>query len=229
MTALRLTALAAVLSMGAAPAALGDETHRQLGAHVHGAAELDAAIDRESGAALVVLSGAAYNFFGFERAPASDGERAVIDAAYEAFARVPVAFPAAAGCTLTDAEIEGVRGGHGHDHGHQHDHGHEHGPDHSHHHGDDHGHGHDHGDEHGHSHSHSHSHDHSHDDGRYDGHSDMVVSWTFACEAPARAGQLDASGVFEAFGHLERLQASFTDGRAAVTRTLTARSAVIAP
>lgn len=236
-------ALALVLS-GAA--ALGDETPmRQLGAHVHGAAELDVAVDAGSGAALVVLSGAAYNFFGFERAPASDEERAAIDAAYAAFERAPVAFPAVAGCTLATMDIEAKRGGHGHSHGHNHDHGHDHGDDHDHDHdghdhGHQHGHGHDHSDEHEHEHDHGHGHDHGHshshddghghgDDARYAGASDLVISWSFTCENAARATQLDATGVFEAFGRIERLQASFASGARAGARALTPSSAVIAP
>ncbi|MCH8489482.1 MAG: DUF2796 domain-containing protein [Oceanicaulis sp.] len=216
---------------------------RQLGAHVPGAAELDGAVDAESGAALVVLSGAAYNFFGFERAPASDEERAAIDAAYAAFDLAPVAFPSGAGCTLATVDIEAVRGGHGHSHGHNHDHDHgddhDHdGHDHGHHHGDDHGH--DHSDDHGHSHGHDHdhdhghSHDHDHDDAhghdeRYAGASDLVISWSFVCDSAARATQLDASGLFEAFERMERLQASFASGSGAAARTLTPANAVIAP
>jgi hypothetical protein len=245
-------ALALVLSGGAA---LGDEAPmRQLGAHVHGAAELDVAVDAGSGAALVVLSGAAYNFFGFERAPASDEERAAIDAAYAAFELAPVAFPAAAGCTLATVDIEGVRGGHGHSngHGHSHDHDHDHGGGHDHNHdsddhdhGHDHGHGHDHNGDHGHGHDDDHDHDHDHDNGhshdhgddaparnddeRYAGASDLVISWSFTCDDAARATRLDAGGLFEAFGRIERLQATFASGSRAAVRSLTPDNAVIAP
>jgi hypothetical protein len=197
MTLAKLMSCAALALVMSGAAALGDEAPmRQLGAHVHGAAELDVAVDAGSGAALVVLSGAAYNFFGFERAPASDEERAAIDAAYAAFELAPVAFPAAAACTLTTVDIEAKRGGHGHSHGHNHGHNH------------DHGHG---------------------DDERYAGASDLVISWGFACENAARVTQLDASGVFETFGRIERLQASFASGNRAGARALTASSAVIAP
>lgn len=248
MTLAKLMSCAALALVLSGAAALGDEAPmRQLGAHVHGAAELDVAVDAGSGAALVVLSGAAYNFFGFERAAASDEERAAIDAAYAAFERAPVAFPAVAGCTLATVDIEAKRGGHdrshGHDHGHNHDHGHDHGDDHDHD-GHDHGHGHEHSDEHDHSnehdHGHSDEHDHGHghghsddhgqgDDARYAGTSDLVISWGFTCENAARATQLDASGVFEAFDRIERLQASFASGNRAAARALTASSAVIAP
>jgi len=222
MTLAKLMSCAALALVLSGAAALGDDAPmRQLGAHVHGAAELDVAVDAGSGAALVVLSGAAYNFFGFERAPASDEERAAIDAAYAAFERAPVAFPAAAGCTLATVDIEAKRGGHGQSHGHNHGHNHDHGHDH----GDDHDHdGHDHG------HDHSHSDDHGHgDDARYAGASDLVISWGFTCENAERATQLDASGVFGAFDRIERLQASFASGNRAAARALTASSAVIAP
>jgi hypothetical protein len=222
MTLAKLMSCAALALVLSGAAALGDDAPmRQLGAHVHGAAELDVAVDAGSGAALVVLSGAAYNFFGFERAPASDEERAAIDAAYAAFERAPVAFPAAAGCTLATVDIEAKRGGHGQSHGHNHGHNHDHGDDHD---------GHDHSDEHDHGHDHSHSDDHGHgDDARYAGASDLVISWGFTCENAERATQLDASGVFGAFDRIERLQASFASGNRAAARALTASSAVIAP
>lgn len=238
MTLAKLMSCAALALVMSGAAALGDEAPmRQLGAHVHGAAELDVAVDAGSGAALVVLSGAAYNFLGFERAPASDEERAAIDAAYAAFELAPVAFPAAAGCTLATVDIEAKRGGH--DRSHRHDHGGDHDHD-GHDHGHQHGHGHDHSDDHGHSdehdHGHSDGHDHGHsdehghgDDERYAGASDLVISWGFTCENAARATQLDASGVFEAFDRIERLQASFASGNRAAARALTASSAVIAP
>jgi len=211
-------ALAMVLSGGAA---LGDDAPmRQLGAHVHGAAALDVAVDADAGAALVVLSGAAYNFFGFERAAETDEERAAIDAAYAAFELAPVAFPSGAGCTLATVDIEGARGGHGHSDGHGHDHGQD---DHEH---DDHDHE-------NHDHDHGHDHEHGHEDhaeaGRYHGDSDLVISWTFACETAARADQLDAGGLFDAFARLETLQASFVSGNRAGAATLTPSAAVIAP
>lgn len=216
-------ALAVVLSGGAALG--GDAPMRQLGAHVHGAAALDVAVDAGTGAALVVLSGAAYNFFGFERAAANDEDRAAIDEAYAAFELAPVAFPAAAGCTLATVEIEGTRGGHGQSNGHSngHDHGHGH---------DDHDHGHDDHEHDDHDHD-DHDHEHGHDDhaeaGRYAGDSDLVISWTYACQTAARADQLDAGGLFDAFGRLETLQASFVSGNRAGAATLTRGSAVIAP
>jgi hypothetical protein len=225
MTASKLLSGAAMALVLCGAAALADDAPmRQLGAHVHGAAALDAAVDANSGAALVVLSGAAYNFFGFERAAASDEERAAIDAAYAAFDRAPVAFPEQAGCTLATVNVEGVTGDHGHggDDGHDHAHGddHDHGHDGHEHDGHDHGHGHDHGDD--------HAHDESAED-RYAGVSDLAISWTFVCETPARATQLDASGLFAAFDRLESLQASFVGDGAASAATLTPGNAVIAP
>ncbi len=210
MTLSKLMSCAALAMVLSGAAALGDDAPmRQLGAHVHGAAALDVAVDAGTGAALVVLSGAAYNFFGFERAAANDDERAAIDAAYAAFELAPVAFPAAAGCTLATVEIEGTRGGHGHSSGHDHGHGH-----------DDHDHGHD---------DHEHGHDDHAEAGRYAGDSDLVISWTYACDTAARADQLDAGGLFDAFERLETLQASYVSGNRAGAATLTRDSAVIAP
>lgn len=224
MTLSKLMSCAALTLVLSGGAALGDDAPmRQLGAHVHGAAALDVAVDAGTGAALVVLSGAAYNFFGFERAAANDEERAAIDAAYAAFELAPVAFPAAAGCTLATVEIEGTRGGHGHSngqgHGHDHD-DHDHGQ-------DDHGHD-DHDHENGHDDHAGHHDDHAETD-RYAGDSDLVISWTYACETAARADRLDASGLFAAFAQLETLQASFVSGNRAAAATLTSSAAVIAP
>ena len=60
----------AALAALASGAGLAQEAEtRQLGAHVHGEARLSVAIDPASGLALAELSGGAWNFCGFERAP----------------------------------------------------------------------------------------------------------------------------------------------------------------
>ena len=194
-----------------AGAALAQDVSRQLGAHVHGDAELAVALDRDSGALLAELSGPAYNLYGFERAPQGEKEQAIIDAANARLqAGGLIAFSQGAGCSLVETAISGGPGDdHDHDdHGHD-DHGHDH---------DDHGH-----DDHGHD-DHGHEHDHDHDE---HSHSDVVVTWTYACTQPAAVNQIDAGGLFEAFSGLERLDAQFFDGVDAAAGALTRQRSVL--
>lgn len=194
-------AAAALTSAASADA----QTPRQLGAHVHGDAELAVALDRENGALLVELSGPAYNLYGFERAPQGDDEHAIVDAANARLqAGGLIAFSQAAGCSLVETAISGGPGG---DHAHD-DHGH-----------DDHGHdGHDHD---------GHDHGQGGQDDDEHGHSDIVVSWTYACTQPAAINQIDAGALFEAFSGLERLEAQFFDGVDAAAGALTRERSVL--
>jgi hypothetical protein len=59
-----ITSAAVAALLGGAALAQEGQT-RQLGAHVHGEARLSVAID-DSGLAFAELTGAAWNFFGFE-------------------------------------------------------------------------------------------------------------------------------------------------------------------
>ncbi|TRO97260.1 DUF2796 domain-containing protein [Glycocaulis profundi] len=202
---------AAALLAGAASA---QET-RQLGAHVHGLGELAVAADSD-GALVADLMTPAYNLFGFERAPRSAEEAALIAdgvAALEATA-IP-AFTPAAGCTLVDVEIEGGpqadEWSDDHDHDHEHD---EHGDDADHAHGE-----HDHGDEHDHDHDdaedHDHDHDHAHEhdgNGHAHGHSDVAIAWSYACDNVSALNHVDASALFGAFERFERIEVQFFDG-----------------
>lgn len=215
-----------------------DEPTRQLGAHVHGEARLSVAIDPASGLALAELSGAAWNFYGFERAPETDAERETI-ASVNAALSAPdlIAFPDRAGCMLAQAQIEGAGGDQSDDHDHAHDeaHDHDHHDDHD---GEDHGHdaGHDHGhshadhDTHGSEHEHGHDehgHDHANHDHGAHAHTDIAVSWTYQCERAEAASRFDAAGVFAALPRLEAVQAEAFDGTRAAVRTLTPGAPVI--
>lgn len=103
--------------------------HASLGAHEHGAAELDAALD---GSKLEIeLRSPAMNLVGFEHAPSSDEDKRKIADARQRLEKPDALFglPAAAGCTLTKAELESPLFGdapaaHGHEHA-DHDHDHE--------------------------------------------------------------------------------------------------------
>ncbi|MCR9130337.1 MAG: DUF2796 domain-containing protein [Alphaproteobacteria bacterium] len=222
-------ALAALMS-GAAVTQEGET--RQLGAHVHGEARLSVAIDPASGLALAELSGAAWNFYGFERAPETDAERETIASVNAALSEPGlIAFPERAGCTLAQTDIAGAGGDHDHNHGHDGDHGHDHEADHDHGHADHEAHGseHDHG--HGHEDHEDHGSDHGHDHGGHDhaehAHTDIAVSWTYQCERADAASRLDAAGVFTALPRLESVEAEAFDGTRAAVRTLTPDDAVI--
>ncbi|MFP4519980.1 MAG: DUF2796 domain-containing protein [Oceanicaulis sp.] len=211
---------AALGAMAAGPASARDEGMRQLGAHVHGAAELIAAAD-PGGLVVAEFNSAAWNLYGFESAPQSDDQAATVRAVRARLAGPGlVAFSDAAGCALNETAVLGgplaSEDGHAHDHHDDHGHGdHEHG---------DHGHGdHEHGDDPDH---HGHD-DHAHASEGDHGHSDVVVNWTFQCESPARLGALDLSGLFAAFARLERVEVQYLDDDTAAARQLTPESPVL--
>lgn len=105
--------------------------HDSLGAHEHGAAELDAALD---GSMLEIeLRSPAMNLVGFEHAPSSDADKRKIADARERLEQPDALFglPAAAGCKLAETELESpLFEGKAHDHGDEHEHEHEHDGDH---------------------------------------------------------------------------------------------------
>ena len=105
--------------------------HDSLGAHEHGAAELDAALD---GSMLEIeLRSPAMNLVGFEHAPSSDADKRKIADARERLEQPDALFglPAAAGCKLAEPELESpLFEGEAHDHGDEHEHEHEHDGDH---------------------------------------------------------------------------------------------------
>ena len=128
---MRLHDVTAVSALGlvlACPVLAGEESghgHREHGAHVHGAGDLNIAVD--GNALLIELHGPAANIVGFEHPPRNATEEQAI-----ADARVKLADPALtflpnpeAGCRLTEVEVfmELAGDNAGHDHDHAHDHG----------------------------------------------------------------------------------------------------------
>ncbi|GAB6390570.1 DUF2796 domain-containing protein [Stutzerimonas marianensis] len=82
------------------------DEHGSLGAHEHGVAELDAALD---GSTLELeLRTPAMNLVGFEHAPSSDADRRKLADARAHLERPDALFglPAGAGCTLADTDLE---------------------------------------------------------------------------------------------------------------------------
>ncbi len=100
--------------------------HDSLGAHEHGAAELDAALD---GSTLEIeLRSPAMNLVGFEHAPSSEADRRNVADARKQLEQPNGLFglPAAAGCTLAESELESpLFEGEAHDHDDAHDKDHE--------------------------------------------------------------------------------------------------------
>lgn len=104
-----------------------DHTHHDsLGAHEHGAAQLDAAL--EGSTLEIELRSPAMNLVGFEHAPVSETDRRKISAARTELEQPNGLFglPAAAGCTLAKTELESpLFEGDAHEHEHEHDEDHE--------------------------------------------------------------------------------------------------------
>jgi hypothetical protein len=98
----RLLALTLVLPT----LAVAQAEHRSHGAHAHGLARLDLAV--EGGVVLIGLESPAANIVGFEHAPANAGERAALEAAMATLKDGGRLFrlPADAGCRLMEAVVE---------------------------------------------------------------------------------------------------------------------------
>ena len=200
-----------------------------LGAHVHGHAQLEMALD-PSGQLIAEFTTPKANLVGFEYEARTDEEKAAEEAAEARLldgASILV-FPEAAGCTLVSAELHEEGHEHHDDHGHE-DHGHD---EHDHDGHASHGHDDDKHEEHGqlpkaHHGSHGDHHDdhddhadeHGHED-HEDTHSDVSVSYEFACAAPSAVTSVDVR-LFEFFEGFEEIELVFLDENNQVARELT--------
>jgi ABC-type nickel/cobalt efflux system permease component RcnA len=98
---------------------------RQLGAHVHGAAQLAVAADAD-GAVLAELTTPAFNLYVFEHAPETAEDRAVVAQAARTLAEPSmIGLSRAARCELTGTQVGGGPAEASDDHEHHHDHEHE--------------------------------------------------------------------------------------------------------
>lgn len=162
--AVSLAALAAAVSVHAAVA---EEAHRELGAHVHGHGTLNIAIENDTVA--MELEAPGMDLVGFEHAAETDAQKAAVAEA-KAKLEEPLALfklPASAGCSLASAEVELETGAGDHDD-------HEHEKEHAHH--DD-----DHHDDKAEAHDDHNDHD-DHDEAR---HSAFHVDYKLTCTEPA--------------------------------------------
>ena len=181
---------AALLILHAAGPAWSDE----LGAHEHGAANLDVLLD---GAMLYIdLDTPAANVLGFEHAPSTDEQRDAVQSARASLESGELFVPdAAAGCSLESADVQiGLAEDAEHD-GDHHDEDHHGEDDHDDDHHDD-----EHEDEHGDDRDGEH-HDEAHAEGEEhagETHSDITAAYVYRCDEPAALNQV-ATMLFETF------------------------------
>lgn len=206
-TALTLTAaLGLAATMNVHAEGLEDGAHGEaLGAHVHGEAHLNLALD---GKFLVLeFSSPGANVFGFEHAPRNHEEAERVEQGLKLMKQADQVFvlPAAAGCHLGRVELGKMadeHDDHGHDDHEEHDHkGHGH---------DDHGHdkhahkepGHH--DEHKHHDHEEHAHE-GHDHGDEDGtHMELKANYFYQCDKPELLNSLQVSA-FKTFPAMEKI------------------------
>jgi hypothetical protein len=123
-TLITIAALASLALPAIAEEHEHDEGHRSHGAHVHGVAQLNVAVDADS--LLVELDSPAMNLVGFEHPPHTDEERAAITAARARLEDGAALFVpnAEAECVQISSQVTLDLGEHD-DHEHEHEAGHE--------------------------------------------------------------------------------------------------------
>ena len=190
------TAMTAFLSTGALA-----EDKRGADAHQHGHGALYVALEGETLAIELETPGA--DILGFEHAAKAAEDKATVEKARKILSNPATLFglPGAAGCTVTDAEIEiGADEEHADNHGDDHGHDEHSDEDHDKHADDEHG------------------HDEHHDDHADEetSHSEVHVQYTLTCGAPSKITGLDLTEFFAAFPNAEELDAAILtdDGQA---------------
>lgn len=153
------------------------EEASSLGAHEHGAARLNVALDGKR--LELELFSPAMNLLGFEHAPANAADEAKIASARSQLEQPQALFglPAAAGCSLSEQQFAGELLGSAHA-------------------------GYQRGDQH----DHKQEHKHGHDDREAAGHSDIEAHYQFDCSKPDALQALDLKGLFESFPGTEKIQ-----------------------
>jgi hypothetical protein len=101
-----------------APLAAEEHHHREHGAHEHGVAQLNVAL--EGNTLEIELESPAVNIVGFEHAPRDQAERQAVRSAMETLRNGPGVFalPASAACKLADVEVESALLEEAREHGH---------------------------------------------------------------------------------------------------------------
>jgi len=154
------------------------------GAHQHGHAELQAALDGDQ--IDLIFTSPAYNLLGFEHRARTEDQKALVRETTPWLERTPLINTPDANCTVVNVEVYHEAGGDSHDH-HDHD-----------------SHGHDHHDHHGHDdHEAEHGHDeHEHSEGYT--HSDFEVTQVLNCTGLASVETL-LTPLTERFPEIEHL------------------------
>ena len=181
----------------------GEEEFRDHGAHEHGAAELMIAW---SGNELAIdLQTPAYNVLGFEYAPTSDEEQALLEDSVAILETGEILqFNADANCTLLSASVETEMAEEKHE---EHEDGHD-----------------EHEDEEEHS---EHEDEEAHEEDEEEVHSDIAVSYNIQCEQPDELESLDLHGLFVQFPNFEDLRAQWISDAEQSAKTLTAEDSVL--
>lgn len=200
MSLRRTVSLASILFLSSTFCfASGDDEHRQHGAHVHGIAQMNLAVEGKN--VLLELASPAMNIVGFEYMPSTDEQRHAVHEAAEKLedGSSLFEFSKAAGCTLISAEIESPLLGHDHidEHADEDAHGEKHDNDEDHH--DAHTKGHD-------EEAHDKNHDHAAAEGHGDAeHSEFAARYQFTCNNPKKLKSLTVN-LFTAFPGFEEIE-----------------------
>lgn len=183
--------IALLTTLPALPSAATDE-HREHGAHVHGMAALNVAVERE--AVHLELHSPAANIVGFEHAPASTAEHEAVKRAVERLeaGEALFKFTSRAGCRLEDARVDTPLKTAGDHHDGDQDHPGDATHDHRHHDHDGH-----HTEE-----------DRHHEASGGDAHTDIMAVYHFRCESPARLAGLEVT-LFDAFPATQRIRVQY--------------------
>ena len=169
-----VTLLLAAAAFGAQANHDEHESHSH-GAHEHGHGHLNLVLDGNQ--LMIELQAPAADLVGFEHAANTDEEKAQYAKAVARLQQPDALFrfDPAAGCKLTQQELQAAKEDHDHEHEHEHEHEHDKADG---------------------------AHDeHHHDDA---GHADMVAMYTYTCATPAKLTGLEAT-LFSLYPSLEKL------------------------
>lgn len=182
-----------------------DHEHRQHGAHVHGVAALNLAL--EGSEVQIEFDSPAANIVGFEHAPSSSDDHAALDKAVATLedGDTLFRFNDDAGCRMETATVtsEMLDGEHAEHHGHAHAETE----------------GHDHQGEPAHTGEHEHDHE-------GETHSDIEAAYHFECDTPDKLTRLTVE-LFEAFSGMEKIKVQYVIERKQGAAELTAKDHVV--
>lgn len=184
-----------------------DQEHRQHGAHVHGIAALNLALEGQE--VEIELDSPAANIVGFEHAPSSESDHAALDKAaalLKAGDRL-FRFNEDAGCQMENADVSSELLEEDHDEHEEHE-------------------GHADKKSSMHSHEEEKAHDHEDEEHEHEGHADIEAAYHFECTEPSKLTQLTVE-LFEAFPDMEKIDVQYVIESKQGASELTATNHVI--